>query len=82
MGGDAAYAASKRDPAVRREFQRLNPCPSTGKRSGACPGWQRDHVVPLCFYGADAVWNLQWLTVEEHKKKTKLDIKVCNWDGK
>jgi hypothetical protein len=35
----------------------------TGKTYGACPGWIKDHVVPLCKGGADAVWNMQWQTV-------------------
>ena len=65
-----------RDPAVPREFQRLNPCPSTGRTSGACPGWERDHVVPLCRGGADTVGNMQWLTIEAHKLKTRGDCRA------
>lgn len=42
---------------------------------GACPGWNIDHVVPLCRGGADAVWNLQWLTVAQHKLKTRGDCR-------
>lgn len=46
---------------VRAAFQHIHPCPSTGKRTGACPGWAKDHVVPLACGGCDAVSNLQWL---------------------
>lgn len=70
-----AAEATDRDPKVPRAFQRLHPCPSTGARHGACPGWQRDHVVPLCEGGADAVANMQWLTVEQHRLKTRGDCK-------
>jgi hypothetical protein len=52
-----------RSREVTRQFQRLHPCPSTAKTYGACPGWIKDHVVPLCKGGADAVWNMQWQTV-------------------
>lgn len=49
-----------RDRGVRRDFQRLTPCPSTGRRSGACPGYVADHVVPLKRGGADHPSNMQW----------------------
>lgn len=75
-------AKSVRDPEVRRAFMKLHPCPSTGKTKGACPGWQVDHIIPLCFYGVDATWNMGWKTVRDHREKTKLDVKVCTWDGK
>jgi len=42
-----AIGRNKRDPAVRREFQRQQPCPVTGKTTGACPGYAADHVVAL-----------------------------------
>jgi len=77
-----AEAKSYRDPEVRRAFMKLHPCPSTGKTKGACPGWQVDHIIPLCFYGVDATWNMGWKTVRDHREKTKLDVKVCTWDGK
>jgi hypothetical protein len=37
-----------------------HPCPSTGLPSGACPGYRKDHVVPLACGGPDTVANLQW----------------------
>jgi hypothetical protein len=52
----------KRD--VLRAFQRLYPCPATGKQTGACPGWAKDHVIPLAVGGCDSVSNLQWLPDE------------------
>jgi hypothetical protein len=48
---------------VLRAFQKIHPCPSTGLKTGACPGWQRDHVLPLACGGFDIVSNIQWLPV-------------------
>lgn len=45
-------------------FRDLYPCPATGEKRGACPGWAIDHVIPLAVGGCDAVRNLQWLPVE------------------
>lgn len=59
-----------------------HPCPSTGKTKGRCDGWNVDHRLPLCFYGVDEIWNMQWLSVRDHREKTKLDVKVCRWDAK
>lgn len=70
-------AAGPRSAAAIAEFRRAHPCPTTGQASGACPGWQVDHVVPLCSGGADAAVNMQWLTVEAHKRKTTEDVRVC-----
>lgn len=50
-----------RSDAVKSKFQRIHPCPSTGLRTGACPGWSKDHVIPLDCGGCDAVENMQWL---------------------
>ena len=50
-----------RSAKVRNDFQKLHPCPSTGLKTGACPGWAKDHVIPLDCGGCDAVENLQWL---------------------
>jgi hypothetical protein len=41
-------------------FKKIHPCPSTGKITGACKGWQMNHVVPLACGGIDAVSNLSW----------------------
>ena len=46
---------------VRAAFQKIHPCPSTGLTSGACPGYARDHVIPLKCGGCDAVSNLSYL---------------------
>jgi len=70
-------AKTKRSRSVRAHFQQSHPCPSTGKKTGACPGWVVDHKIPLCAGGADAVGNLQWQSVEAAKQKDKLEREQC-----
>lgn len=70
-------ADATRSPTLRAEFMRLNPCPSTGAVRGTCPGWQVDHREALVCGGRDELGNLQWLTVAEHKAKTKVEVKLC-----
>jgi hypothetical protein len=77
MAGGAAEAKTQRSAAVAREFQRLHPCPATGSLRGACPGYVRDHVVPLCAGGADAVGNMQWQTVKDGKAKDRVERRMC-----
>src|SRR5262245_13178564 len=55
-----AFGKTHRDPAVAREFQREHPCPSNGKATGACPGYVKDHIKPLCAGGRDDTSNMQW----------------------
>jgi hypothetical protein len=64
-------ARERRSREVTREFQREHPCPSTGKTSGACPGYRKDHVVPLACGGAEVVANLQWQTIAAAKAKDR-----------
>jgi hypothetical protein len=42
----------KRSQEAKRKFERQNPCPSTGKSSGSCPGYVIDHKKPLAKGGA------------------------------
>lgn len=63
-----ADGSIRRRADVLREFQRIHPCPSTLSTEGPCPGWSKNHTVPLACGGCDSVSNLQWLPV---------DIKAC-----
>lgn len=72
-----ADARPPRSAAEVLAFKRATPCPSTGLRSGACPGHQVDHADPLCAGGSDHRDNMQWLTVEEHRMKTRSDVRMC-----
>lgn len=64
-----------------RAFRRGHRCPSTGKRSGACPGYQVDHVVPLCAGGADHPGDMQWPSVDAHHAKTRVDVCACRYES-
>lgn len=70
----AEYARSK---AALRVFIQAQACPSTGLHKFPCPGWQVDHIIPLKCLGLDDPENMQWLTVEDHKAKTKREIMEC-----
>lgn len=72
-----SHAAQPRSKTVLAEFQRQNPCPSTGKTKGACPGFVKDHIYPICAGGSDSVDNLQWQTVAEAKRKDVEEHKMC-----
>lgn len=73
----SSVLGAERSKAVRAEFQRMHPCPSTGQTRGPCPGWQVDHKTPLCIGGKDEPENLQWIPIQEHKVKTKSDVRLC-----
>jgi hypothetical protein len=70
-------ANEHRSRAVAREFQHQHPCPATGQTSGPCPGYWRDHIVPLACGGADAVENMQWQTIDDAKAKDAWERQVC-----
>lgn len=72
-----AAEAGLRSPAIRAEFKRLHPCPANGRTRGACPGFQIDHREALICGGKDDLSNLQWLSVEDHKAKTRVEVKLC-----
>ena len=73
----SASAKQHRSASVKREFQLMHPCPATGRTSGACPGYVKDHMVPLACGGPDAVANLQWQTTADAKAKDKWETKGC-----
>lgn len=72
-----ASASPQRSKALIAEFKRLNPCPANGQPRGPCPGYQVDHREALVCGGTDTLDNLQWLTVEEHRAKTRVEVKLC-----
>jgi 5-methylcytosine-specific restriction endonuclease McrA len=69
--------ATPRSAAAKAEFKRQQPCPATGKPSGACPGWVIDHITPLACGGADSPSNMQWQTVQAGKEKDRWERKDC-----
>lgn len=72
-----AFPAEARDQNQVWKFRKANPCPSTGKVKGACPGWNVDHVKALRCGGIDRPSNMQWLTIPAHKIKTRHEARTC-----
>lgn len=69
--GRDSHGRIKRSAAARDAFKRQQPCPSTGRSSGACRGYIIDHVKPLECGGADAPGNMQWQTTAAAKAKDR-----------
>jgi hypothetical protein len=59
---------AQRSDAVRREFLRSQGYSSTPQ------GYEVDHILPLSRGGADATYNMQLLTVEAHRVKTRAEV--------
>jgi hypothetical protein len=51
--------------------------PASAETSGPCPGYWRDHIVPLACGGPDAVENMQWQTIAEAKAKDRWELREC-----
>lgn len=66
----------KRDPRVRQAFVEQNPCPIFDDKTGKCAA-EVDHADALCAGGKDSVENMQYLSKEQHRLKTLMDIKRC-----
>lgn len=60
-----------RSQTAKHDFKKLNPCPGTGKTTGACAGYVIDHVQALKHGGKDTPENMQWQTIVEGKSKDK-----------
>lgn len=71
VAGVMAAAAQEKGKGPRAEFQVLNPCPSTGKQTGACPGYVVDLVILKCAGGANRSGNMQWVTTAEAGTRKK-----------
>lgn len=71
----------KRSYAQRAAFRAEWPCPSTGRREGACPGWAVDHVIPLACGGIDAPVNMQWLPRDAKRLKDSFERRVYGGQG-
>lgn len=77
MSFSALSVREPRSPQAKAEFKRTHPCPATGKRSGACPGYVIDHIVALACGGPDSPGNMQWQTISEAKEKDRWERQGC-----
>ena len=62
-----------RSAKAKGDFKHQHPCPSTGRSSGACPGYVIDHVIPLKRGGSDDPANMQWQTTAAAKAKDRYE---------
>lgn len=67
-----------RDPAVTRSFTRTVPCPATGEVGHRCPGFIRDHLIPLCAGGVDAASNIWWEDAARAAEKDQHELQLCH----
>ena len=75
-------AAHARDTAQVRAFRKMFPCPSTGKTTGKCEGYVVDHVVPLCWGGADVPANMAWEEIRQSYLKDRFEREACAMKNK
>jgi len=66
-----------RSSSAKHEFRRGQPCPSTGQKIGACPGYVIDHKIALACGGIDAPRNMQWQTAAEARAKDRVERRGC-----
>lgn len=66
-----------RDAKQVTAFRKTHPCPSTGKKTGACPGYVVDHIVPLCWGGEDSPDNMAWQDKAASYKKDVFEREAC-----
>ena len=67
--GAIVSTAASRTKRAKADFQKLKPCPATGQRSGACPGYTITYVKALSKGGANAPSNMQWKATQVAKAK-------------
>lgn len=77
----------KRSAAMLTKFQAIHPCPSTGLKTGACPNFAIDHIVPLASCGCDQVVNMQWLATatkscSDNRCKDRYERRIYTVSGK
>jgi hypothetical protein len=68
-----SHGRIERSAAAKNAFNQQHPCPSTGRSSGACPGYVIDHVRALECGGPDNSSNMQWQTMADGKAKDKTE---------
>jgi hypothetical protein len=72
-----ASSRHSRSTMAKNSFKHHEPCPSTGKTYGPCPGHVIGHVTPLACGGNDHPNNMQWQTTAQAKAMDKVERKGC-----
>ena len=75
---DGRCRSYPRDPAVTHAFTLTVPCPTAGETGHRCPGFIRDHFIPLCAGGADAVSNIWWEDAARAAEKDRHELQFCH----
>jgi hypothetical protein len=71
-----ASAKEHRSREVTREFQREQPCPSTGAEDA--PAMSKiNRAAGVRWPGSDAVGNMQWQTISAAKAKDRWERRGC-----
>lgn len=70
-------SAFARDPAQAAAFRKTHPCPATRNTAGPCPGFVVDHLIPLCWGGADSPSNMAWEPYTESLIKDQFEREAC-----
>jgi hypothetical protein len=77
LGSGSCLGKTVRSKSELRAFAKEQACPSTGLYKLPCPGFQIDHVWPLKCAGPDRRENMQWLSIQDHKDKTRAQNHLC-----
>jgi hypothetical protein len=79
VNGDVATAsAGAVVPAAAAEQRECHSTPRGRSKLPAQPGYERDHIVPLCLGGADTLGNMQYQPWDEARAKDRLEAHVCH----
>ena len=72
-----AGARVARNAGVMRQFSETVPCPATGQIQRSCPGYTRDHFIPLCAGGDDAFENIWFEDMGRAEIKDRFEDRLC-----
>jgi outer membrane biosynthesis protein TonB len=73
---DGPPASPARPSSAKENFRKAYPCPSTGRSSGSCPGYDVEHMNPPACGGADSPGNMQWVPASATRKKGAPECKT------
>jgi hypothetical protein len=77
-----ATAALAQPASEVAAFENYTPCPSTGRRGGACTGFRIVYKVPPCAGGPARWTNMAWLQDAAAREKLRRDAEACGAPGR